>query len=46
MQRLEAGVALLRVVVDAKNDTLVLIRGRVSALRRKDIVVDSSSSRR
>ncbi|KAG0613883.1 hypothetical protein M758_6G136400 [Ceratodon purpureus] len=29
MQRLEAGVALLRVIVDAKNDTLVLIRGKL-----------------
>jgi len=30
LQKLEAGVALLRVIVDAKNDTLVLIRGKVS----------------
>lgn len=30
LQKLEAGIALLRVIVDAKNDTLVLIRGKVS----------------
>lgn len=30
MERLEAGITLLRVIVDAKNDTLVLIRGKVS----------------
>nr|XP_024400205.1 uncharacterized protein LOC112294197 [Physcomitrium patens] len=29
MHKLEAGVALLRVIVDAKNDTLVLIRGKL-----------------
>lgn len=29
LQRLEAGISLLRVIVDAKNDTLVLIRGKV-----------------
>jgi hypothetical protein len=29
LQKLEAAVALLRVIVDAKNDTLVLIRGKV-----------------
>jgi hypothetical protein len=29
LTRLENGLALLRVIVDAKNDTLVLIRGKV-----------------
>ncbi|XP_024391089.1 uncharacterized protein [Physcomitrium patens] len=29
LQKLEAGIALLRVIVDAKNDTLVLIRGKL-----------------
>ena len=30
LTRLENGLTLLRVIVDAKNDTLVLIRGKVS----------------
>ncbi|XP_024388399.1 uncharacterized protein [Physcomitrium patens] len=29
LERLEAGITLLRVIVDAKNDTLVLIRGKL-----------------
>lgn len=41
LQRLEAGISLLRVIVDAKNDTLVLIRGKVLDFFIKTICDDN-----
>ena len=32
LAKLENGLSLLRVIVDAKNDTLILIRGKVSVM--------------